>query len=75
MRITARLPVFNGVVTAEEAFLPSDVDPNLGILRLPMTTKFLTNDGQMNEKVSGVGTGGALDQAGGHRALDKARRA
>jgi DNA sulfur modification protein DndB len=30
----------------EEEFVPSDLDPNLGILRLPITAEFLINDGQ-----------------------------
>ncbi len=30
----------------EEEFIPSELDGGLGILRLPLTTKFLINDGQ-----------------------------
>lgn len=30
----------------EETFVPSELDANLGILRLPITTDFLINDGQ-----------------------------
>lgn len=30
----------------EESFIESDLSPNLGILRLPITTDFLINDGQ-----------------------------
>jgi DNA sulfur modification protein DndB len=31
---------------AEEEFVPSELDPNLGVLRLPLTAEFLLNDGQ-----------------------------
>jgi DNA sulfur modification protein DndB len=31
---------------ADEEFVASDLDPNLGILRLPITAEFLINDGQ-----------------------------
>jgi DNA sulfur modification protein DndB len=31
---------------AEEHFIPSDIDPNLGILQLPLDAEFLINDGQ-----------------------------
>jgi DNA sulfur modification protein DndB len=31
---------------ADSEFIPSDIDPNLGILRLPLEADFLLNDGQ-----------------------------